>query len=344
MATSAASSISVDLLPAKTVVPDGRVCLHDLELFVGQRPRLLQDGVRHADLADVVQSACEAQFLGPAAILIELQRELGRQFADPRRVLARVGVAVLGDCRQPFERLVVLFFEILRASGDKLFELSGPNSQQFGLVVGRECVMRDLERLDSQVCVAVEDRFVDPCARLAVQQGLLVPPERLEHIGQQSVGNQLHVGEIALLSDGDSPLQNGDRVVIVTDGNVHPAASDEHSEHGHWLTARQLGSDTVEGLVGLIETSIRLGQQVKVCVRLGEVCEDLGDMLGKMLTGDLQRGLTEADCKQVLLALSANLGHVGEGDRVEAAPRTLRLASRAASYVTMARSVSRRLW
>ena len=46
-------------------------------------------------------------------------------------------------------------------------------------------------------------------------------------------------------------------------------------------------------------------------------------MLGQVLAGDLQRRLTQADGEQVLLALGADLGHVGERDGVEATPRAL---------------------
>ena len=73
-----------------------------------------------------------------------------------------------------------------------------------------------------------------------------------------------------------------------------------------------------ERLVGLVEAGVGLGQQVQVGVRLGKVGEDLGDMLGKVLAGDLQRSLAQADREQVLLTLGADLGHVGERDGVEA--------------------------
>ena len=56
-------------------------------------------------------------------------------------------------------------------------------------------------------------------------------------------------------------------------------------------------------------------------VGLGQVGEDLGNQFGHVLTGDLHRGLTEADGQQVLVALGAQLGHVGERDGDEASPR-----------------------
>ena len=51
---------------------DGRVCLHHLELGVGQRPRLLEDVVGHANLAHVVQPTGQPKLFGPIAILTEL--------------------------------------------------------------------------------------------------------------------------------------------------------------------------------------------------------------------------------------------------------------------------------
>ena len=151
----------VDLLPAKTVAPTV-VCVFMISnSCVRERPRLLQDRVGHTDLADVVQSAGEAQLFGPGAVLAQLQGDLGGQLADPRRVLAGIRVAVFGDCRQPLECLVVLLFEVLRARCDQLFQLGGAHSQQLRLVAGGKRVVRDLQRLDAQVGVAVEDLFVD---------------------------------------------------------------------------------------------------------------------------------------------------------------------------------------
>ena len=46
-------------------------------------------------------------------------------------------------------------------------------------------------------------------------------------------------------------------------------------------------------------------------------------MLGKVLAGDLQRRLAQADREQVLLTLGAHLGHVGERDGIEAPTRAL---------------------
>ena len=62
---------------------------------------------------------------------------------------------------------------------------------------------------------------------------------------------------------------------------------------------------------------------MKDCVGLGEVGEDLGDVVGQVFARDLQRGFAKADGEKVLLTLGANLCHVGQRHGVEAAARAL---------------------
>ena len=147
--------------------------LHDLEFRFGQWSGLLQDGVGHADLADVVQAPRQPELLRPRPILAQLERELCRQLTDSRRVFAGVRVAVFRDCREPLERLVVLFFQILRARCDQLLQLGRSDSEQLCLVARRKGVVRDLQRLDPQIGVTIEDRLVDTGAGFTMQQRIL---------------------------------------------------------------------------------------------------------------------------------------------------------------------------
>ena len=146
-------------------------------------------------------------------------------------MLARVRIPVFGDSRQTFECLVVLFLEVLRASSDQLLELGRANPQQLGLVACCQRVVRDLERLDPQVGVAVEDLLVDPGACLAVQQGFFIAPERLEHFGQQTMRDQFRVGELALLCNCHRPLEGQDGIAVVAVGNADATARDLHGDH-----------------------------------------------------------------------------------------------------------------
>ena len=66
---------------------------HDVELGVGERPRLLQDRVGHGELADVVQETADREVAETLGREPELVADLCRAKRDPARVL--LGVRVL---------------------------------------------------------------------------------------------------------------------------------------------------------------------------------------------------------------------------------------------------------
>ena len=94
------------LEPAEDVETDGRVRLHLLELFVGQLAGLLQHGVRHADLADVVDARAPLEVRPSGLVLrreFHLARDHQRVLRHPLRVACRVRVARVDRVRQRFE-------------------------------------------------------------------------------------------------------------------------------------------------------------------------------------------------------------------------------------------------
>ena len=78
--------------------PVHRVLLHLREFLGGEAPGLLEDGVRHGDLADVVQQRRE--LYGPLLVVAQpdLDRDTARQRRDTLRMV--VGIAILGINRR----------------------------------------------------------------------------------------------------------------------------------------------------------------------------------------------------------------------------------------------------
>ena len=253
--------------------------LHDLEFRIGERSRLLQDRVRNADLADIVQPPGQAELLRPATLLAQLDRQFGGKLAHTSRMLARIRIAILGDGGQPLERLVVLLFQILGSCSDQLLELGGPNPQEFGLITCSKRVVRYLQRLDAQVGVAVEDLFVNSGARLAMRQGVLELTERFEDLGKQTVGDELHVGELVVLGNGDRLVERRNRTFRVASRDSDPAACDLHCNLRRRRDPIRLTGRPVERLICLVETRICLRQELQLGVGLREVRKDLCDVL-----------------------------------------------------------------
>ena len=69
---------------------------HDVVLGIGERPGLLQDRVRHRQLADVVEEAADGEVAESLGRQPELVADLCRAECDPARVLLRVRV-LLGE-------------------------------------------------------------------------------------------------------------------------------------------------------------------------------------------------------------------------------------------------------
>ncbi len=116
-----------------------RVALHDGEFLFRQPPRLEQDGVRDADLADVVQGrgleqqgdVGVAQFAPIVRQRLQLARQRGHVMLHPADVVDRLAVARLGQCGQgPDHRLhhLALFG---RALLHQVFDQAGLVAQQF---------------------------------------------------------------------------------------------------------------------------------------------------------------------------------------------------------------------
>src|SRR6266851_4503679 len=74
-----------------------RVCLDQLALVGGQRARLVDDLLRDADLADIVQQRCQLRLTPFAWGDFELVGDGERQFDDVAAVAPRVGVVGLDD-------------------------------------------------------------------------------------------------------------------------------------------------------------------------------------------------------------------------------------------------------
>ena len=70
-------------------VPDADVLAHLLPLVVGERRRLVQDRIRHADLADVVQEAGEPEPLDALAVEAEAGADRDAELGDGLGVAAR---------------------------------------------------------------------------------------------------------------------------------------------------------------------------------------------------------------------------------------------------------------
>ena len=95
------SAIADSLRKGATIrSPSSRMLLDVLEFLGGQRPRLVQDRLAGADLADVVQLGAKPDVLQQLADVAELNRGLHRVPADPGGVAAGVGVLRLQRVHQ----------------------------------------------------------------------------------------------------------------------------------------------------------------------------------------------------------------------------------------------------
>ena len=106
------------------------MALHDDELVGGQPPRLEQDGIRNADLADVVQRRCFGdQFLGQRVELggeLRLGAQAAHQHFDVAagadEVIARFVVALLGQRGQRLHGHFLDQLQFERTLADLRFE------------------------------------------------------------------------------------------------------------------------------------------------------------------------------------------------------------------------------
>ncbi len=82
---------------------------HLRELLRGELARLVQQLVRHDELADVVHQRREAQALHPGRHEVELLTDVPRVVRDPLRVTGRVAVLRLERANEHLHGLVVRF-------------------------------------------------------------------------------------------------------------------------------------------------------------------------------------------------------------------------------------------
>jgi hypothetical protein len=87
------------------LVPHGGVVLHDLELVDRERPVFSSTASGTATLPMSWRRAASRSRSHHSGVFAERVGDLGGQIADPLGVLAGVGVAELGEDRQPLERL-----------------------------------------------------------------------------------------------------------------------------------------------------------------------------------------------------------------------------------------------
>ncbi len=294
---------------------DRGVGLHHLELGGRERAGLQQDGVGDSDLADVVQTAGQAELLAELDRLAELAGEQRRHVAHSDGVLAGVGVAELGDHRQTLERLELVLLEVVGAAADQLLELAGAQAQDLGLLPGRLGVVGDLQRLHPQVGAVAEQVLVPVEARLLVGERLFEPTELLVDRRQRGVGAQLLVDHAVLEGEREGlPVLLG-RSTGALGHAVEVAACEgqgavrrrslccAEAVEGDQLGLRQAGS----GLLGGVHRAVRRRQ-------LGQDARHRG---GLVTTGDLEGGLAGVDGEQVLAARRSRPGQAGQRPDVE---------------------------
>jgi hypothetical protein len=161
---------------------------------VGQRAGLEPDGVRDADLADVVQRGGEAQVLDGVVREAELAGEQGGGAADALGVLLRVVVAVLGGEREALERLLAGVLEVGGAGADPALEV-------VVAVLERALQAARLEEVaDAQEDLHAVERLRD--------EVLGAQAERAAARGGRAVGGQDEGGH----AGGDDALQGGEAV------------------------------------------------------------------------------------------------------------------------------------
>ena len=84
---------------------DHSVLLHQQPLLAGQRPGLLEHGVRNGDLADVMQLGRDRQLLEVTAVEAELHPDGNRHRRDAAHVLAQLGIPFVHRLEQRDVRL-----------------------------------------------------------------------------------------------------------------------------------------------------------------------------------------------------------------------------------------------
>jgi hypothetical protein len=98
------------------------VGLHDFVLLIREATRLLQDGIRNADLADVVHRSCEAKLFG---LRYRPAGRPGQGLAEESRandVGARFFIAAHRSGHEPMNRFFVRFTDCLRLRDNPLLE------------------------------------------------------------------------------------------------------------------------------------------------------------------------------------------------------------------------------
>ena len=89
-------------------------------LRVGERARLAEDLLGHAELAEVVQAACEARQLDGLFVRAQPPGEARRELGDALGVAAALGVAGVDRLGEPLGRPVAGRVTVRRAASGRL--------------------------------------------------------------------------------------------------------------------------------------------------------------------------------------------------------------------------------
>jgi hypothetical protein len=238
-------------------VPEPGVRLHDRELLVGERARLLQDGIGDADLADVVQQAGQAQPADVAGAHAQLLTDQPTQLGDGLAVAVGVGVLGVDRARQ--------------CGGQRV------GVALLGDLVGRG--QRRLQRLVVEQAAAVAALCLDQRQVGAADQA--VAAERRAGLGNAAAGR----GRPRLGGGGHGGLQVLDEIervdgaALVHDQRELVAADPVGAGAGAGLTQR--GTDRSDALVpGLVAVGIvRLLEPVQVEQRQRQLGAGLGGVV-----------------------------------------------------------------